>query len=86
MLLSNIVGYAASVVGISLMLPQVIKAVRTKRMRDVSLLMIILYVLNCALWLTYGLLLAAPPVILTNGTCLAISLLLLGLKLHYHGA
>jgi MtN3 and saliva related transmembrane protein len=81
MFVTNLIGYLAAVVGTVLMLPQVIRSWRTREMHDVSLGMVWLYVANCGLWLTYGLLADLRPVWLTNGAALAISLVQLWLKL-----
>jgi MtN3 and saliva related transmembrane protein len=81
--LANVVGYAAAVVGTFLMLPQVIKSWRTKRVEDLSFGMTILYFFNCLLWLIYGLLLAAAPMIIANSAGLVISIILVALKLHH---
>lgn len=82
-LITNGVGYMAAAVGISLMLPQVIKSVKTRKVDDLSMAMVVLYVLNCLLWLIYGILLMAPPMILVNGVSLVIGIVQLVLKLRY---
>lgn len=46
---ADIVGYAATVIGTSLMLPQLVRSWKTKRMNDVSSGTLALYFLNCAL-------------------------------------
>lgn len=84
-LITNIVGYMAAAVGVSLMLPQVIKSIKTKEVGDLSSAMVVLYVLNCALWLAYGLLIFAPPMILVNSIALVIGIVQLILKLRYGG-
>jgi MtN3 and saliva related transmembrane protein len=82
-ILTNAVGYGAAVVGTFLMLPQVVKSWRTKRVEDLSLVMTILYFFNCLLWLIYGLLLTAAPMIIANSTGLVISVIQVGLKLRH---
>ena len=84
-ILTNLVGYSATVIGTSLMLPQVYKTFRTKRVEDVSWGMLILYFLNCALWLTYGLLIGSIPLALTNGIALLISCTQMFLTYRYSG-
>lgn len=84
--LTDTVGYIASVVGTMLMLPQVWKAWKTKRVEDLSFGMVILYFFNCLLWLLYGLLLAAHPLILANGIALIISIVQMILKLKYRAS
>jgi MtN3 and saliva related transmembrane protein len=80
---ANVVGYGAAVVGTFLMLPQVVKSWRSKRVEDLSLGMTILYFFNCLLWLIYGILLTAAPMIIANSAGLAISIILVGLKLRH---
>ena len=71
---TNFIGYAATVVGTCLMLPQIGQAWKTRRMVDVSFLMVLLYSLNCLLWLIYGVRLRSRPVIIANGIGLVISI------------
>ncbi|MBT4824341.1 hypothetical protein HN695_00100 [Candidatus Woesearchaeota archaeon] len=82
-MITEIIGYSAAVVGTSLMLPQVIKSIKTKSVGDLSYVMVIVYVINCILWLTYGILLNAWPMILCNALALIISFIQLGLKIRY---
>jgi MtN3 and saliva related transmembrane protein len=80
---TTLIGYAATAVGTVLMLPQVIRSWRTRRVDDLSLAMVLLYVANCSLWLVYGFLIDAGPVILANAAGLVISIVQLVLKLRY---
>jgi len=82
-ILTNLVGYTAAAVGTLLMLPQVVKSWRTKRVEDLSLGMTVLYFLNCLLWLLYGLLITALPMIVANATALVVSIVQVVLKLKY---
>lgn len=82
---ADMVGYAATVVGTSMMLPQLATSWRTKHMRDVAFGMIALFLLNCLLWLAYGLMIAAPPMVVANAIGFVISLALLGLKIRFRG-
>jgi uncharacterized protein with PQ loop repeat len=54
-------------------------------MRDVAFGMIALFLLNCLLWLAYGLMIAAPPMVVANAIGFVISLALLGLKIRFRG-
>lgn len=83
-IITEIVGYSAAVVGTSLMLPQVIKSIQTKKVEDLSYLTVILYFLNCLLWGIYGILIWALPIIICNGIALLISLFQLLLKIKYN--
>jgi MtN3 and saliva related transmembrane protein len=78
------VGYAATVVGTAMMMPQLVKSWRTKHMRDVAFGTVILFVLNCALWETYAVMISAQPMIVANIIGFFIGLALLTLKLRFH--
>ena len=80
---ADMVGYAATVVGTSMMLPQLARSWRTQQMRDVAWGMISLFFLNCLLWLAYGLMIAASPMVVANGIGFFVSLALLGLKIRF---
>jgi MtN3 and saliva related transmembrane protein len=80
---TNFIGYTAAIVGTFLMLPQVLKLYSTKKAGDVSIWMVIFYVVNCFLWLLYGIGISAMPVIVANAVALVISIAQLILKLRY---
>ncbi len=82
-IITIIIGFAAAAVGTSLMLPQVIKSIKTKKVDDISFGMLVLYFFNCLLWLAYGTLIIAWPVIVCNFIALIISIIQLILKLKY---
>lgn len=77
-----IIGYCATVVGSLLLLPQVIKSYRTRRVHDLSFLFIVLYILNSVLWIAYGLLIGANPIVIANiiALCLCITQLVFKFK------
>ena len=81
----QIVGYAAASVGTVLMLPQAFRTFRTKRAKDVSLMMLIAYMVNCTLWSVYGLLISSMPVLLCNAFAFFISVAMLAMKARYKG-
>lgn len=79
----EIIGYLAAIIGTSLMLPQVVKTYKSKKVNDLSLGMLILYFLNCLLWLAYGIFIQAMPLIICNFVALLISIVQLAMKLKY---
>ncbi len=81
--LADLVGYAGSVVGTCIMLPQVIKSWRTKRVQDLATFMLVLYLVNCLLWLAYGILILAKPVIIANVAGFIIGGTQVALKIKY---
>jgi len=82
-LITDIIGYAAATVGTILMLPQVYKSYRTRRVDDISMAMVIVYIVNCTLWEIYGWLLDSMPIILCNIIALVIAFIQLYLKLSF---
>jgi MtN3 and saliva related transmembrane protein len=80
---TDIIGYLAAVVGTVLMLPQVYKSYKSKKVDDISMVMVVTYLVNCALWEVYGLLIDAKPVILCNFIALFIAIFQLYLKIKF---
>lgn len=60
------IGYLAALFGTSIMLPQLIKTIKTRKAEDLSLVMLIVYLINCSLWFWYGMLIQSKPVIFCN--------------------
>jgi len=79
--MSDWIGYAAAVLTTAAFFPQVIKSIRTSETKHISLGMYVLFSLGIALWLVYGLMLGALPIILANVVTLVLSGLILFLKL-----
>lgn len=68
--------FAGSLTTISF-LPQVIKTVKSKSVKDFSWLMLIIFWLGVLAWLAYGLLVKDLPVVVANGlTSVLVSVLL----------
>lgn len=82
-LIINLVGYTAALAGTFLMLPQAIKSFKSKKTADLSMTGVILYIVNCCLWTTYGFLLSAIPMIIANAIGIIIGITQLVLKLKY---
>jgi MtN3 and saliva related transmembrane protein len=82
-MMTLLIGYCATVVGSLLLVPQVIKTYKTRRVHDLSFLFIILYILNSVLWLAYGLLIDAKPVAIANAVALALCIAQLVFKLRF---
>lgn len=64
-------------------LPQIIKGFKTKRMKDVAVWQYILQSVGMMSWLTYGILLKDPPIIVANIFSLTCALIILWLRLKY---
>ena len=64
-------------------IPQVVKTLRTRHARDISVWQPLLLSIGVALWMIYGMLIHNLPLILTNIIPLGCNALLTGLKLYY---
>ena len=82
-LLTNIIGYSATVVATLIMLPQLIKTIKTKRVEDISMMMLIIFMVNNILWVIYGILSNGNPVIVANIIVFIIVLSVFVLKIKY---
>jgi MtN3 and saliva related transmembrane protein len=81
--MTNELGYAAGVITVASFLPQVARAWRTRRTRDLSLVSLALLLTAGSLWVVYGALSRDWPVVATNGGMVALLLLLAGAKMRY---
>ena len=78
--LFTIIGLVAAVCTTSAFVPQVVKILRTRRTKDLSLLMYVILSTGIALWLVYGIFIIDWPLILANAVSLALVLPILLLK------
>ena len=81
--LSNSIGIlAASLTTISL-LPQVVKTLKTKRTRDLSLGMLVVFNVGILFWITYGIIIKSIPIIFGNCVTVSFAFYLLVMKHRY---
>ncbi len=83
MTITNLIGYLAAAIGTFLMVPQVLKTIATKRVDDISNGMLAAYLVQCALWGIYGILLQAYPLIVCNAVAFCIGAFQVVLKIKY---
>lgn len=76
-------GLAAGSLTTIAFVPQVLKIWISKSAEDVSTLMFAVFSLGVALWLAYGLVLGAMPIVIANVVTLALSILVMVLKHRY---
>jgi MtN3 and saliva related transmembrane protein len=81
--LVSAIGYMAAFSTTVSFVPQLLRVVRLKSARDISLGMFLFFSLGVFLWLVYGLIIHAVPVILANAVTLALSIAILLFKLKY---
>ena len=77
------IGSAAACLTTVSFVPQVWHTLRTRDVRGISLGMYSLFTTGVALWLVYGLLLGAWPIIIANAITTSLALAILVMKLRY---
>ena len=75
----ELIGSLAAILTTSFV-PQVVRTIKTRDTRAISVWMYLLFCTGVALWGVYGLLLASWPIILANGVTLALGLVILRQK------
>ncbi|MFM2065490.1 MAG: hypothetical protein RLZZ584_399 [Pseudomonadota bacterium] len=81
--MQDVVGTVAATLTTLSFLPQAWLTLRTRDVSGISLSMYAVFTAGVALWLVYGVLLGAWPVIIANAVTLALAATILGLKLRY---
>ena len=77
------IGVVAAVLTTASFLPQVWHSFKTRDVSGISLGMYSVFTVGIALWLVYGLLIGAWPLILANGITLVFALAILVMKLRF---
>jgi MtN3 and saliva related transmembrane protein len=79
----TIVGLSAATLTMFAFIPQIIKVVKTKSAKDVSLITLLQLSLGVSLWIVYGMHLKDFIIILANGVTLSTLIVLLILYCNY---
>jgi MtN3 and saliva related transmembrane protein len=79
----ELIGYLAAMLTTLSFVPQAWHTFRTRDVRGISLGMYSVFTVGVALWLVYGVLLAAWPIVVANGVTLSLALTILVMKLRY---
>jgi MtN3 and saliva related transmembrane protein len=77
------IGIVAALLTTACWLPQTLKLIRERDTRSISLISNLVFAVGLVLWLTYGVMIQAWPVIFANIITLALILVIIGLKLRY---
>lgn len=76
-------GLIAGAVTSCAVIPQVVRAYRTRHVRDISIWQPVLLVVGMVLWLVYGILIDDLPLIVANLFSISCNVLLIALKYRY---
>lgn len=80
---TELIGYVAAFLTTCSFVPQALHTFRTRDVRGISLGMYSVFTAGVALWLVYGVVLAAWPIVVANAITLALAGTILGMKLVY---
>ena len=81
--LSELIGYCAAFLTTLSFVPQAWLTFRTRDVRGISLGMYSVFTFGVALWLLYGVLMGAWPIVLANAVTLALASVILTMKVRY---
>ncbi len=81
--LTELVGYSAGFCTTVAFIPQVIRSVKTRSTKDISLLMLVLFATGLTLWTIYGLCEDRPPIVAANVITLVFVCVLFWLRIRY---
>jgi len=76
-------GFVAAFCTTGAFVPQLVRVVRLRSARDISLPTFLMFSLGVLLWLLYGIYTGSRPVIASNAVTLVLSVTILVLKLRY---
>jgi len=79
----DVIGFFAAVLTTSSFVPQAVHTFRTWDVSGISLVMYSVFTAGVALWLVYGLLLGAWPIVIANAITLSLACSILVMKLRY---
>jgi MtN3 and saliva related transmembrane protein len=82
---SDLMGYCAAVLTTVSFVPQAWLTFRTRNVQGISLVMYSSFTLGVALWLGYGLVMRAWPLVVANAVTLVLALSILFMKLRFGG-
>lgn len=80
---ASTIGFVAGTLTSLAAIPQVVKTVRSRHVRDISVWQPFLLSIGVALWMIYGIMIDDLPLIIANIVPLLCNLLLTGMKIVY---
>lgn len=85
-MIADIFAYAATLLNIVMLVPQVVQTWKTKQTKDLSSVTLAMFSVACLLWIIYGVMKSALPVILANTAVISMNLILLYLKFKHQNS
>jgi len=81
--LISAIGILASIFALSSTVPQIIKGIKTKKMDDVSVWLILSLIVGLSLWVIYGIGISDVVIVGGNSVGVSLNIVLLFLKFRY---
>jgi len=78
-----VIGFIAGTLTTASFFPQVLKTIKTKETKDLSLAMYIVLATGIFMWTVYGILIGSVPVIIANAISFILAAIILILKVKY---
>ncbi len=79
----DLIGYAAATLTTVSFVPQLLRVLRLRSARDISLVMFLVFSAGTFAWMVYGFLVGSTPVLIANVVTFGLSMTILVLKLKY---
>jgi MtN3 and saliva related transmembrane protein len=79
----DLIGTLAAILTTAAFIPQAWHTWKTRHAAGISLGMYSIFTIGVALWLAYGLIIGAWPVIIANGITFALALFILAMKIRF---
>lgn len=80
---TTIIGLIACLLTTGAFLPQIIKTIKTKETKDISLSMYIIYIIGVLVWFVYGFMIQETAILIGNAFSLTFGMIMLIMKLKY---
>ena len=80
----NLIGFLAGFCTTIAFIPQVIKVWKTKRTRDISMVMFVTFTFGVICWTIYGIFISNLPMIIANAITLILASLILIAKIRFN--
>jgi MtN3 and saliva related transmembrane protein len=81
--IADVIGYLAAFLTTFSFVPQALKTFRTRDVRGISLGMYSCFTAGVALWLIYGILMNAWPIVIANAVTMSLAISILWMKIRY---
>lgn len=82
-MIADIIGFLAGILIAISIIPQIFKSVKTKKVEDISLLMLLIIISGEVLWIIYGIMIKSYPIITVDSFALIAVLIMIYIQLKY---